>query len=960
MPTRLAPSLLRSRFGRRLLLLFVLCSLIPALALAWLSFGTVSRQLRRASLERLQHADSLVGAAIAERLVFLQQDFRRVAARLTPCPAGREPGEGPLCDGLIDYGLAAVTHVPAAGEPVHLVGRIDPVPALDGAQRSALAAGRDVAFDRVVGERHLVYLARATAAAGILIGQLDPLFLWGSPDQPPLVPSMQFHVVNPEGRLISRTTTGGDRAPPATWPAGGRGVSGTTDWNIDRVPYVAAFAPIPEPDEVAIPAWTLVVSEARAAVVAPMAAFRRTFPLIIAAAFGAAILLSLVQLRRSLAPLRALQAGTQRLAARRFEEPVVVASRDEFADLAASFNAMGDQLQRQFAALATSAEIDRAVLSSIETKWIVRTVLERMRDLCPSDLVAVSLLDPAGGDETTTWVQAPDTAAGMAAATAPMEPAERDRLTHGPDRILMPVTGAPAFLAPLVRRRATALLLLPLRYQNRLVGMITLGAHAASPWSEDDLVQAERVAGQIALALTNARMVEQIRLLAFHDGLTGLPNRVSFKRRLGEELDRAREEDAILAVLLLDIDHFNRINDTLGHKVGDRLVQEVGARIRTCCLAAAPAAEVARLGGDEFTVLLPRIAGPEAAEALALSIRHAFTAPVSFADHEMVVSTSIGISLHPVDGRDIENLLKNADVAMYQAKLKGRNRHEFYADSMSAHAARRLALEGQLRKALELGQFTMVYQPVVELATGRVTSAEALIRWHHPEWGQIPPAEFIPVCEQSGLIVAVGDWTLRTVCEQQRAWQQEGLRTIPVAINLSGEQLRGDAIVETVRHALEQSGLDPKLLTIELTESILMQSKGDAAAVLHALAAQGVGLAIDDFGTGYSSLAYIKHFPVNTLKIDRSFVQDVTTNPDDAAITKAVIAMGGALGLKVIAEGVELDEQVDFLRREGCDAIQGYLVSRPVDPAGFSAWIRGDGIVEAMRPDARRSVRKHG
>jgi diguanylate cyclase (GGDEF)-like protein len=581
-------------------------------------------------------------------------------------------------------------------------------------------------------------------------------------------------------------------------------------------------------------------------------------------------------------------------------------------------------------------------------------VLERMRDICPCDEVGVTLLDVAGGDEVTTWVPDPESVSRMASSSGVLDWADRKRLAEGPDAIELDAAVAPSWLAALTVRGARALVMLPLRYQGRLLGCITLGSIAGQPWTAEDLSRAEHVAGQIALALTNARMVEQIRLLAFHDTLTGLPNRVSFRRRLDEELERSRQDGSHVAICLLDLDHFNRFNDTLGHKFGDRLVQEVAQRLRSCCREAAPTAEVARLGGDEFTVLVPGVAGAGAAANLAASILATFAEPMTLDSHEVVVSASLGIVVHPMDGGDSEALLKHADIAMYQAKLKGRNRYEQYADSMSATGARRLTLENHLRKALDAGQFVMNYQPIAELATGRITSAEALIRWHHPEWGLVPPAEFIPVCEESGLISAVGDWTLRTVCEQQKEWEREGISIVPVAINLSGKQLGGDAIVASVRQALESTGLEPRHLIIELTETILMQSEGDAASVLRALAALGIGLAIDDFGTGYSSLSYLKHFPVHTLKIDRSFIRDVTSDADNAAITTAIIAMGGALNLRVVAEGVETVEQVGFLRRAGCDRVQGYLLGHPVEAGAFVQWLRGDGLIPCLRTPRRR------
>jgi predicted signal transduction protein with EAL and GGDEF domain len=354
----------------------------------------------------------------------------------------------------------------------------------------------------------------------------------------------------------------------------------------------------------------------------------------------------------------------------------------------------------------------------------------------------------------------------------------------------------------------------------------------------------------------------------------------------------------------------------------------------------APSASVSRLGGDEFTVVIPDLAEPLVAAQVARTILDSFNIPFALDGHEVFVSASIGMAIFPNDGTDLESLLKNADVAMYQAKRNGRNTFEFFAKSMSTASVRRLTLESHLRKAIDQKQFEIWYQPVVEVGTGRVASAEALIRWRHPEWGIVLPQEFIPVCEETGLIVPLGAWILRGVCAQNRAWQEQCLPPIPVAVNLSGQQLRGDGVLELVREAIAEAHLDPRHLVLELTESILMENEGGAAAVLPALAELGVGLAIDDFGTGYSSLSYLKHFPVDTVKIDKSFVSDVTINPHDAAITSAIIAMGHALGLRVVGEGVETPEQAQVLRIQGCDLIQGFWVSRPIPAEAFGSYLR--------------------
>ncbi|HEX9892474.1 MAG TPA: EAL domain-containing protein [Gemmatimonadales bacterium] len=952
----LTPSVLRSRFGRRLLLLFVVCSLLPSLALALLSFGTVTRQLRQASLERLEHSGRLLANDITDRLRFIQQDLSRLAVRSQPCPPTTLEIDDPACDGSLEYSLTALAFVPTGGHPIGLFGPLKDVPVLTEADQQQLAAGRAVVIDRVVRGRPRIYLVRRTGSAGWFIGQLDPAWLWGGVDRTPLIPTMQFHVVNAAARVISQPDVLLQELPESVRSGFDGNTTGTFDWEIDEVPFLAAFAPVPDVDRLALPLWTLVVSEARTAVIAPMDDFKRTFPVVIALAVGAALVLSLSQLRRSLAPLDALHAGTRRLTARQFDQPVVVTSRDEFAEVAASFNAMTNQIQRQFSALATAAEVDRAVLSSVDTNRIVQTVLQRMRDVCACDVVGVTLLDPFGGEEVQTFVEGESPDRVMTSWSGWLMPGERERLSAGPTT-LEADGDLPVYLQPLAQRGSQSLLVFPLRYQSDLLGAIALGSRGTTLRADEDLVHAKRLAGQVALALTNARMVDQIRRLAFYDSLTGLPNRLSFKERLGEALERGQREGSQVGVCFLDLDHFSRINDTLGHKVGDRLVQEVGRRVSARCGEVAAIAEVARLGGDEFTVMVSDLSGPEVVETLARRILESFATPFALDGYEVFISTSIGVAIFPADGDDLETLLKNADVAMYQAKQKGRNRIELYADAMSARAVRRLTLENHLRKAMEAGQFELWYQPIANLKTGRIESAEALIRWQHPELGWVPPGEFIPVCEESGLIVPMGEWILRTVCAQNVAWQREGLTPIPVAINISGQQLRSDATVELVRQVLETTGLSPQHLILELTESILMQGEGEASTALQALARLGVGLAIDDFGTGYSSLSYLKHFPVNTVKIDKSFVLEVTSDADDAAITSAIIAMGSALGLKVIAEGVERQDQVAFLREQGCDAIQGYLVGYPLAAPEFRECLVENGVIGALQGE-RRSKRR--
>jgi diguanylate cyclase (GGDEF)-like protein len=422
------------------------------------------------------------------------------------------------------------------------------------------------------------------------------------------------------------------------------------------------------------------------------------------------------------------------------------------------------------------------------------------------------------------------------------------------------------------------------------------------------------------------RAEERARSLAYHDTLTGLPNRLVFQDRLALSIAQAHRRGRGLAVLFLDLDRFKVINDSLGHSVGDLLIREVGLRLRSCLREEDT---VARLGGDEFTLMLPDISEAVDAVKVASKVLEVLRAPFQIDGHELFVTSSMGISLYPGDGRDPETLVKNADAAMYRAKEQGRDHYQLYTPALNDTALDRLALESSLRKALAQDELLLHYQPIFNVATSRVYGLEALLRWQHPERGLVSPGEFIPLAEVTGLILTMGPWVLRTACAQARAWQQRqpGLR---ISVNLSARQFQEPGLIRHVTEALAETGLEPQCLQLEITESSAMHNAQSAIQTLRELKALGVGLSIDDFGTGYSSLSYLKRFPIDTLKIDQSFIRDISTDPEDAAIASAIIALAHMLKLEVVAEGVETRDQLEFLSRNGCDRTQGYLLSRPL------------------------------
>ena len=428
-------------------------------------------------------------------------------------------------------------------------------------------------------------------------------------------------------------------------------------------------------------------------------------------------------------------------------------------------------------------------------------------------------------------------------------------------------------------------------------------------------------------------MVLKMSHLAQHDSLTDLPNRLLLNDRLGQTIALARRQRKQLAVLFMDVDRFKNINDSLGHLIGDKLLQSIAQRLTLCVRGSDT---VSRQGGDEFVVLLADIEHAEAAGYSAAKILTALVEKHGIADHELEVTMSIGISVFPADGEDAETLLKNADAAMYHAKENGRNNYQFFKQEMSDRALERHSLEGSLRRALVRQEFILHYQPKVNLKTGAITGAEALIRWQHPLRGLLSPQQFVPIAEESGLIVPIGQWMLREVCRQAQTWQNAGLRPTPIAVNISAVEFRRAEFLANLRDILRDTGLEPRYLEIELTESVLVADIESTLALLHALKALGVQLAIDDFGTGYSSLSYLRQFPIDTLKIDQSFVRDIATADGDTTIVSAVIGMGNSLKLRVSAEGVETREQLAFLQAEHCEEGQGYYFSPALEAPAFA------------------------
>jgi diguanylate cyclase (GGDEF)-like protein len=593
-------------------------------------------------------------------------------------------------------------------------------------------------------------------------------------------------------------------------------------------------------------------------------------------------------------------------------------------------------LRQRHASLELLYEFTQAVRSSGDAEQIVTDVLAQAREMVRAEIAELAIL-PTGDNHGIDWlVLETDSEVPTRTVEPSLHPSLAALVEGG-----RPVVGAktvrdPRIRAHLAQRGYRDCVVAPLVADGQVIGILSVANRLGdvSTFDDQDGRLFETIAAHTSVTLQNARLVDRLRHEALHDNLTGLPNRVLFQQRLADLLARQRPGDPQIAVMLIDLDRFKEINDTLGHATGDLLLQEVAARL----LGGVPdRVTVARLGGDEFALLDPAQSGPEGAVAMARSLREELHRPFAYQDLDLEVSATVGVAVAPSHGRDASTLLRRADVAMYAAKNTALG-VAAYGENLDEHSPRKLALVGELRSVIDNEGLALHYQPKVDMATGWVIGVEALVRWPHPVEGLIPPDEFIPIAERTGLIGPMTDFVLRSALAQCRRWEETG-QHLSVAVNLSARSLLDADLVDDIARALRQSGVDPSMLVLEITETNVMSDAEYALRVLNRLSAMGVKLAIDDFGTGYSSLAYLKRLPVDEVKIDKSFVLNMQHDDNDAVIVRSIIDLARNLGLRVVAEGVETTGAWDALRDMGCDIAQGYVISRPLPTDQLDAWL---------------------
>ena len=913
--------------ARRLFLLFVLSAFVPLALIAALSLGEVRSMLLKQGEQRLAGTAKAYGMTLYERLL--------VAADLATT-TGEHPAREQSADGLAHRTFRWVAVLGPSGETLPVLGHAV-LPPLDAGARERLAGHKPVIAVVPDGSRAHVVLAVQPASANgqVVVGELNPEFLWGTADEMPA--STDFCVVEDVSATVLHCTTPPDATAERAMLRSRRSDLGTATWQRGSETYRGIAWPQFMRAGFGTPDWVVVASQPERYQLARAVQFGRLYIPVVVLTLLLVSWLTVRQASRIVRPLARLAERARGMAQNDFGSRLELPGDDEFGELATAFDNMSQKLGRQFASLKALSEIDRLILSTVDSAQVVRTVLHRLGSAVRADAVTITLLEHDNSDHARTYFRSAEDDASVHMERHDIASADRSTLEGASAGQWIALAGdPPAYLARLAQAGSTTAYVQPVVWRGTLCGALALGYRGESSLDEEEREHARELADRVAVAVSSAWRDEQLYLQAHFDPLTALPNRLLFKDRLGQEIARSQREGLRFGLLFVDLDHFKTVNDSFGHTTGDAVLRETARRISQCTRASDT---VSRLGGDEFTVLLTNLHHAQEAWAVAESVVEALSREFHVGGQQCFLSASVGIASFPEDGGSAEELLKSADTAMYRAKANGRSQAVYFEERMNAEAVARLTLDRDLRVAIDRGELELHFQPKLELKSGIIRGAEALVRWRHPVHGLISPDRFIPLAEESGFIEQVGHWTLREACVRMRDWRERGLPLENVAVNVSPRQFRRRGLLEFIHECVRETNLPAECIGIEITEGLLVE-RGDAVEqLLDRLNAMGHGIALDDFGTGFSSMAYLKRFPVREIKIDRVFIEGLEESADSEAIVAAIIAMSHALGKIVVAEGVETAEQLELLKRMRCDQVQGFVVSAALPPEAFERFV---------------------
>ncbi|MGE5338400.1 MAG: putative bifunctional diguanylate cyclase/phosphodiesterase [Gemmatimonadota bacterium] len=902
---------LHSTVGRRLFALFLLAALVPAAILGLSFLPRMSKPAPETDNAEMARAAHDFGALTLERLGRINAELKAFDRKPGVDATDRWPAPGE-----IGREVSAVALLDRDGRILRARGPLPETAILRRLAADVGATRPTLRFDSTPTSATLLIARRSTASGGRVatIAVVDPRLLWERPDQD-------------AGPITFCVSAGGGAAPYCRKP--GLDLSAT---ELERLKQEGRALTVALPMQDAFESNDWGVTAVRSSQSVPPEGQSFGIDLFVAATVAVflALILSLSQMRRTLVPLERFLLGALGIAERDFSVRINASTQDEFGRVAQAFNLMAERLGLHFRTMQTFSEIDKTILMSPDIGKAGKLALDALKDITGADLVSLGVAEPGSPGQLLIY--------SFNAAGTELAPSTAIAWNPDPKNFAGPAAVwdwdahpiLPNGYLPALRRAIAATYMVhPIVRNRRAWGLIVLGHAEPIALSPQRRALIRDISDRLAVALSTAERDRRLHVMAHLDALTGLPNRQHLLTILDQELLQAQATGSRAAVLFIDLDRFKETNDTLGHAAGDTLLKRASERIRS---SVRECDQVGRHGGDEFTVILNGINSAKDVAYVARKLVKTMSKPFDVEGHSVYAGASVGIAIYPDDGTAGAELVKKADTAMYRAKENGRGRYAFFEQTMNVEMNRRVTLDRELRQAIENNQFELYYQPQFELATGRICGAEALLRWRNPTRGLLAPSTFIELAEETGLIEQLGAWVLREACAQHGRWKADGIRIPRVAVNVSSRQLRQPNFVPSVYYAMSSTHMEPDSLEIEVTESLIIDGGEAAIDALRALEKAAARVAIDDFGTGYSSFTYLKTLPASILKLDKSFMVNVTTDKDAATIAAAIINMAHTLRKEVVAEGVENAGQLDFLRAAGCEKVQGHFLSPALPP----------------------------
>jgi diguanylate cyclase (GGDEF)-like protein len=921
----------RSKVARRVFALFVFAAMVPILAIATLTLLQQRTDNARTITQQLHRETKAAALTFSYALDAIEAELRHLAQ--VP-PESRAsifrviPGDGLSFYQLLDEPAISVDDLKALEQVTPKVRRH-----LDSGKAALVVAGHSATAK--------LYMAMPFPERAIEEGLLLTTVHTSAMESINYDDDSVLCILTENGTPIHCSGRAPEEALRAAKPQDSSATFHEIAWQAGDQAWRGGFWRLYTAPRFLLPSLSVFWATTDASLVTRPSSFVEVFPPVIVLTMLVIVLVSISLIRRFLTPVDRLKEAANELAQGRFDSRVALASGDEFEDLGNSFNGMARDLEHQFTMLGTLAELDRMVLSAQGKKEIIDVLLERMPEI--SDCDAISVLEIADTKisnirsrclDPIMWTLPSDFG-------ATLHVADLQVLRHGGNYLSIDDTEAHDVARPFFAIGMNRVVCLPVTRQGELSGIICLAYGRAEAATETAISRARSLADRAAVALSNAEWEEKLYHQAHYDALTGLPNRQLFIGRIEEALAQAQRQGTLVAVLFIDVDRFKSLNDSLGHHAGDQYLVQAAHSMHACI---GEDCTLVRLGGDEFTVIVPNLPTPQAAlevtQGIAERLRKCLASLVVVKGQRIALSASIGIAIYPTDATGRIGLIRCADQAMYHSKERGRNTWSYYSEEINATAVERLELAAELEGALARGELQIYLQPQLNCRNDALSGAEVLLRWMHPRLGMVPPSKFIPVAEQMGLIVPIGVWVLEQACLQLKRWESRGLETLTLSVNISPMQLRRPDHVDLLCRTIEIYSAYANMLELEVTESTCVDNLQAATEIFRRLKESGVSIAIDDFGTGYSAMSYLRHFSIDIIKIDQAFVRGLPEDDFNKSFVAAIVTMAHSLGCTVVAEGVETEAQLNYLRGMGCEKAQGYYIAKPMSVENFDCFAR--------------------